>query len=108
MKYPIIFQSSFPLEEDLNYQWLKLYGEPIIKSVTPFNNLYIESIKSGAAIGFFPNINHKRINTFLDNDIKLIPLNEKNAIHTVGYLYNNTYPVSPATQIIINELKKFK
>lgn len=108
IKYPIVFQAATNnLTDDLNYQWLKLYGNPIIKSVVSSNNLYLECIKSGAAIGFFPSPKYSQLNITLDNAIKLIPLHEQNAQHIVGYLYNNTRPVTPAMQIIIDELQKY-
>lgn len=107
LKYPLVFPTYSSPENDQNYQWLKLYGEPIVKYTTNSTKLYLNIIAKGSAIGFFPQSRHFNFKIPIEEDIVLIPIKDDSTVHTVGYLYNSTLPVSPAMQAVITELKSF-
>jgi len=107
IKHPIVLYTHSPIEKNLQYLWLKLYGEPNIKFTTPSIQIYMDILKSGKAIGFLPNTRHCGFNFPLQKGIKLISLKDNDSISTVGYLYNNTQPITPAMQTVIDELITF-
>lgn len=107
LQYPIVLHTFEKPEDDLNYQWLKLYGEPQIKFVTSSHDIYYNIVESGAAIGLLPNMKHGNMTIPGKKGISRIALKNDEALHTVGYLYNRKKPVTPAMQIVIDELEKF-
>lgn len=107
IQYPIALFSSGPIEEDLNYQWLQNYGHPKIKFVTASRDIYFNILRDGSAIGFFPNTRHGHFNISAEDGIKRIPLKNDEAIHKVGYLLNKDKEITPAIQLVMNELEAF-
>lgn len=108
LKYPLAFFQTYDnLENDLNYLWLNLYGEPTVKYTTNSTKLYLSIIAKGSAIGFFPQTRQFNFKIPIEEDIILIPIKDDSSVHTVGYLYNNTLSVSPAMQAVITELETF-
>lgn len=110
IQYPLVlymFDSVEAVEDDLNYQWLKLYGEPQIKFATSSRDIYQNILMNGSAIGLFPSIRHHTINISLGHGIKLIPLKDEDAVYTVGYLYNKAIPISHAMRTVMDELEAF-
>lgn len=108
LQYPLALLSlASELEEDLNYQWLALYGEPKVKFVTSSREIYFNTLRSGAAIGFFPDSYSGYYDLEREKNLKLIPIKGEESLHTVGYLYNKAHPLTQAMKIIMNELKSF-
>lgn len=109
LKYPIILppHMSTNLENNLNYRWLKLYGEPHIKFTTSSVNVYKTLISSGQAVGLMSANRHGKISIPIEKDLKILQLNDPGNIATVGYLYNTTKPITPALKILIESLKAF-
>lgn len=107
LQYPIVLFSPEPSEENLNYQWLQNYGHPEIKFVTASKDIYYNILRDGSAIGFFPNSRHGHFNISAEDGIKRIPLKNDEAIHKVGYLLNKDKAITPAMQLVINELESF-
>lgn len=107
LKYPIVFHVSKTLEDEQNYHWLELYGTPNIKYTTNSLKIYLNIIAKGSAIGFFPQSRHCNFKISVDEDIVLIPIKDDSTVHTVGYLYNSTLPVSPAMEVVMKELESF-
>lgn len=107
LKYPLVFHVSHELADEQNYHWLQLYGDPQIKYTTNSPKIYLNIIAKGSAIGFFPQSRHCNFKISVDEDIVLIPIKDDSAVHTVGYLYNSTLPVSPAMEVVMKELESF-
>lgn len=107
LKYPLVFHVSHELEDEQTYHWLQLYGDPQIKYTTNSPKIYLNIIAKGSAIGFFPQSRHCNFKISVDEDIVLIPIKDDSTVHTVGYLYNSTLPVSPAMEAVMKELKSF-
>lgn len=107
LKHPMVFPTYDSLENDQNYKWLKLYGNPQVKYTTNSTKLYLHIIAKGSAIGFFPQARHFNFKIPIEEDIVLVPIKDDSTVHTVGYLYKSTLPVSPAMQAVITELKSF-
>lgn len=107
LKYPLAILSRTNYEEDLNYKWLTLMGTPDIKLVTSSSAIYYDAIRSGSAVGFYPNPRQRQFDISPEPGTTVISLKDENAIHTVGYLRNSTKPITPAMQAIINELHRF-
>lgn len=107
IQYPIILYTANSLEDDLNYQWLKLFDEPQIKYVTTSRTIYYNILKSGTAIGILPDERHGKLTISIPDGIKRIPFNSDDAEHIVGYLYDKNHEISTTMQLIISELEKF-
>ena len=107
LKYPLILPTQSALENDLNYRWLKLYGQPQVKFTTSSVNTYKNIVSRGQAVGFFTNIRHCGVHIPLESGLTIIPINNPDSISTVGYLYNTDKPVTPPMQALIDSLTTF-
>ncbi len=109
LKYPIILppHTSPDLENDLNYRWLKMHGEPQIKFATSSVNVYKSLISSGQTVGLTSTNRHGKINIPIEKELTIIQLNDINNISTVGYLYNTSRPITSALKILVESLKAF-
>lgn len=109
LKYPLILppHTSSNLENDLNYRWLKMYGEPQIKFATSSVKVYKSLISSGQTVGLTSAARHGKINIPLEKDLAIIQLNDVNNVSTVGCLYNTSKPITAALKALIESLKSF-
>ena len=104
LRYPFVISLCGDLHENLTYRWLSLYGTPNIKFTTHSIQIYRNLIKEGKAVGLYLGKRHCGVNIPLEDDITLIPLRGDGGIATVGYLYNESLPLTSAMQALIDEL----
>lgn len=107
LQYPLALLTLSDLTEDLNYQWLSLYGTPNVKFVTSSREIYFNTLRSGAAIGFFPDSYNGYYDLKAERNLHLIPIKGEEARHVVGYMYHKEHVLTPAMKLVIDELKSF-
>ena len=106
LKYPLVLLARPPLEDNLQYRWLRMYGEPQIKYITSSVNTYMRIINNNQAVGIGPATHNFSTQTLHHSNTLLIPLRDEGTPSTIGYCYNKNATLNTAASMLIEVLMK--